>query len=384
MNISLLELRRRPGHYAIATATLTLIAILLIFLGGLLDGLNQSFVGGVSAQDADIIVYSSRADGLFSRSRMTFADRLVVREIPGVKQVGGIGVTLLGARLPGRGPRELVDVAVFGYEIAPRGVPAAPPTGEAYADTSLQRRGVTTGMTLHIGPGRSAVKVIGFVSGTNYLGQGSLWASPRTWRAVQNSNRPDEFVADDVFQAFVVRGHQAGVKIAHRAHADVLAPGSQLTFAIDRATFGRTASFTVADAAEKLPGVAEQSGVFNQIIGVTLAIALVVVALFFALLTIERTALYGVLKATGSRSRTLFGGLVLQALIVTFVAALLGGATAFALDALIPPGTIPFTLTRARLLNSVASLVAAAVVGCAFSLRRVLRVDPATAIGTER
>ena len=49
---------------------------------------------------------------------------------------------------------------------------------------------------------------------------------------------------------------------------------------------------------------------FNQIIGVTLVIAVVVVALFFALLTVERVGLYGMLKAIGARSRTLFGGVV--------------------------------------------------------------------------
>ena len=52
---------------------------------------------------------------------------------------------------------------------------------------------------------------------------------------------------------------------------------------------------------------------FNQIIGVTLVIAIVVVALFFALLTVERIGLYGMLKAIGARSRTLFGGVVVQA-----------------------------------------------------------------------
>ena len=60
--------------------------------------------------------------------------------------------------------------------------------------------------------------------------------------------------------------------------------------------------------------------VFNQIIAVTIVIALVVVALFFALITIERTALYGVLKALGASSGTLFAGVLLQALVVTAIA----------------------------------------------------------------
>ena len=114
------------------------------------------------------------------------------------------------------------------------------------------------------------------------------------------------------------------------------------------------------------------------VLGVT---AIVVVALFFALLTVERTGLYGVLKAIGASSRSLFAGVLLQAVVLTLVASALGAAAALALDALVPPGAIPFTATPARLVSSTVSLLFAAVVGCAFSLRRVLKVDPATAIG---
>src|SRR5690606_35614485 len=116
-------------------------------------------------------------------------------------------------------------------------------------------------------------------------------------------------------------------------------------------------------------------------IGVTVLIAVLVVALFFALLTVERTALYGVLKALGASSATIFAGVLARALVVTGVALAIGVVAAVGLDAAIPAGSIPFVVTPARLATSAAALVLAAVVGCAFSLRRVLRVDPAAAIG---
>src|SRR5690606_5773339 len=108
---------------------------------------------------------------------------------------------------------------------------------------------------------------------------------------------------------------------------------------------------------------------------------IVVVALFFALLTVERIGLYGVLKALGASSGGLFAGVLLQAVLVTAVASAIGIAASLALDAAIPAGSIPFVVTPSRLVVSVVSLLFAAVVGCAFSLRRVLRVDPASAIG---
>jgi putative ABC transport system permease protein len=51
------------------------------------------------------------------------------------------------------------------------------------------------------------------------------------------------------------------------------------------------------------------------------------------------------------------------------------------LDAIVPPGSIPLDISISRIVTSIVLLVVAAIVGCAFSLRRVLRIDPASAIG---
>jgi putative ABC transport system permease protein len=202
-----------------------------------------------------------------------------------------------------------------------------------------------------------------------YNGQGTLWGSLDTWRSVQNLNRPDAVVPASVVQAFVVVG-------------DGSSTATSLAEAIDTSTGGVTETLTVAGTADAQPGVEEQRSTFNQILGVTVAIAVIVVALFFALLIVERTSLYGVLKAIGARTRTLFGGVVTQAVVVTLIAGAIGAVLAIGLDLLIPAGIIPFTISSSRIVTSVAALLVAAVIGCAFSLRRVLRIDPASAIGS--
>ena len=151
---------------------------------------------------------------------------------------------------------------------------------------------------------------------------------------------------------------------------------------IDDATDDATVTLTTVDASEAIGGVKEQRSTFNQIIGVTVLIAVVVVALFFVLLTVERTAMYGVLKAIGARSRTLFAGVLLQAMVVCLIAWSIGAVLAVVLDLVIPVGSIPFTISPASgLAVSGVFLVVAAAIGSVFSLRRVLRIDPAEAIG---
>jgi putative ABC transport system permease protein len=345
-----------------------LIALLLMFLGGLLDGLTAGSTGALRAQQADLVVYSESARDSLVRSRIDADTRELVESVPGVEAVGGLGSVQLGARLAGRDDRELVSTVLFGYELAPRGLPEEPPgSGLVYADETLRAEGVDEGDVLRLGPARTPVEVLGFVEDTRYAGQGSLWGSLATWRAVLDANRPGSRVGEGVVQALLVEGGDADP--------------ARLGAAVDAATSGTTSSLTIAEAIDALPGVSQQRTVFNQIIGVTIVVASVVVALFFALITVERIGLYGVLKAMGAGSWGLFAGVLLQALTVTLVACSIGAVATVVLDLAIPAGAIPFTATPERILTSVAFLLVAAVIGCAFSLGRVLRVDPAIALG---
>ena len=286
MKLALRELRRRPGRFVIATGILTLIALLLMFLGGLLDGLTAGSTGALRAQRGDLIVYSSDSQDSLVRSRITPQVRGTVEEAAGGAPVAGLGSVQLGARIDGHGPRDLVPVVLFGYESAPRGVPdGVPEDGQVYADRSLQAEGVAEGSVIRLGPDRSPVTVIGFLDDSRYSGQGTLWGSLGTWRSVLEANRPGQRVGEGVVQALVVGGDPSGAT-----------PSAE---AIDRATGGATSTLTIAQAIDALPGVSQQQTVFNQIIGVTVVIALVVVALFFALITVERTA--PVRRAEGDR-----------------------------------------------------------------------------------
>lgn len=368
MRLALRELRRRPGRFIAATAVLTVLASLLMLLGGLTDGLLAGSTGAYRAQRAELIVYSTNARESLVRSRIDASVRDTIDGVEGVEATGGFGTIQLGAR-PGDDPdtRDLIATSVLGYEIAPKGLPDEPPAqGEVIADSTIKADGIEEGDTLLLGPARSEVTVVGFVDETNYSGQTALWGSLDTWREVTAANRPDRTFADDTVAALVVKVDGNASEVADR---------------IDAATDGATTSLTKAEAIEALPGVAQQRSTFNQIIGVTAMIALVVVGLFFALITVERTALYGILKAIGASSRTLFGGVLLQAIVLAVVASAIGAIAALILDAVIPPGTLPFQITPGRLISNLFLMVFAAVAGCAFSLRRVLRIDPAAAIG---
>jgi len=377
--LPLRELRRRPSRFIVATVVLSFLATLLLFLGGLLDGLYLGSTGAIRAQPGDVIVFSSGARDSFLRSRITADLRADVESADGVDAVGGVGFVLLGAKVPTKA--ELADVTVAGYELPPKGVPPPPKDYQGTADSSLKDQGVGLGDTILVGPAESPITIIGFVDDTSFLQQGAVWVNLPTWRAVQNANRPDSAVADDVVQTLVVKGSVVKGSVVKGSVVKGVADGRSLSEVIDAATANATSTLTVDEAVLALPGVKQQGQTFDQIIYSTFVVVLAVVGLFFSLLTIERIGLYGVLKAIGASTPRLFAGVVMQAVIVAIIAFLIGSllaiGAAFAL-----PAKVPLQLIPSRFIFTFAGLLLAAVLGSAVSLRRVTRVDPASAIGS--
>ncbi len=364
MRLAVRELLRRPGRFGVVGGALTVLVLLLLFLGGLLDGLYLNSTGAVRTLDADAIVFSDDARQSFLRSEITAELRDRIERIDGVDAVGGLGFALLGVQIPGE--TETSDAAVTGYELASDELPDPPAPGEAHADRQLADAGAAVGDEVLVGPAEVPLTIVGFVDDTNYLQQGGLWVEPGTWRDVLAQNRPDAVVPDDSFQALVVR-------VSDGADAEAVAAS------IDEAT-GSTDTLSETETISAIPGITEQNATFTAVIGVTVFVAGLVVALFFALLTLERLGLYAVLKAFGGSSRTLVAGVVVQSVVVTVVAFAVGAALTFALVQIVPSG-IPLQLEAARALSTFFSVTVAAVIGALVSLRRIIKIDPASAIG---
>jgi putative ABC transport system permease protein len=362
MRLGWRELVRRPGRFLAAGGALTLIVILLLLLGGLLDGLYNGSTGAYRAQDADLLVYSKDSRSSLVRSRIEPQTRAAIEAVPGVESTSGLGAVLIGGKVPGGSGT--VDLAVLGYEQANARVPAPPPPGQAYVDRALEREGLQIGDTLEIGPAMVPVKVVGWVEDTRFLFQAGVWVDPETWREVLAASRPDAVLAPGVFQVLLVRADGDPANLATDIESQV--PG--------------TTVLTKDEAIAALPGVAAQQSTFVQIITVTFVVAGLVVALFFALIVLERLGLFGVLKAVGAPSRTLAAGLVTQAVLIALGAFVLGGLLTIGLS-LVIPAEIPVDIEARRAVLTAVALVVTALIGSAISFRKVIRIDPATAVG---
>ena len=363
MKLALRELRRRPGRFVAATAILFLLGSLLLLLSGLVQGLNANKDGLLRSQSAQLIVFSRTAEKSIPQSLLTADVVQKIAAVDGVTATGGLGLVQLGGRLPGAAPRDLIDVVVAGYDLPFAGLPDRIDSGDTWADSSLRDKGVQVGTVIEVGAARTPLRVRGFVDDVGFQTQPTLLVSSAALREIVAANKADAVLPQGATQIVVVATDSPAATAS----------------AIDAAT-GSTTTLTSVAAADAIPDTG--GGVLQQIIGLTVVIAAAVVALFFALLTGERVGLYGVLKAIGARNRSIFAAVITQAVVLSLIAGVAASIVAIVFEAALPAGSIPFVLTPARLVTSLALLLLASVIGASFSLRRVLQIDPASAIGT--
>lgn len=368
MRIALRELWRRPGRFLPVGAAFTLLVLLLLVLGAFLDGLYLGQTGAMRAQGRSVLVYSDDARLQINLSRLDGAVADAVAAVDGVEEVGGLGTATVPARVPASEglDDDLVDVAVIGYERSTDVLPEPPGEGEAVVDRRLEDiAGVEIGDTLRIGPDEEEVTISAWVEDTT-MGRPSIWVEPDTWRRIQTAASPVNAVSEDAFQI---------LSVAVADDADL----AEVAGRIDEVT-GATTTVTVDEAIAAMPGVEQQSQVFSAIIAITFGVAGLVVALFFALLTLEREWLYAVLKAVGGRSLDLIAGVTAQAAVVAAGAIILGGAIGIGLLGAVP-AELPVRLEPARLAQVAGGALLTAVIGGMTTLRRILRIDPAQTIG---
>lgn len=375
MRIALAEMRRRRGRWVSIVGAVAFIVFLVLVLAALADGLYVGTTGALINGDSDALVYSTDGRRSLVRSELPVSDLPEIEGVSGVADVGTLGVLLTTATTAAAA--EPFDAAVVGHTPGHAGEPKKlvdgrrPEPGEpgvVLSDSSLQAEGVSLGDTLTIVGASQPLTVVGFVEDSRYLLAHSLWVPLATWEALRIEVRPETARLEAFVQAFPILIDEG---------ADV----ESVAGAIDRA-MGSTETVTTDEAALSLPGVAQQESTFTAIIAASFIVVALVIALFFALVTLEKRGQFAILKAIGSSNVALLRGVLVQALIATIAGYAIGFVLARLLG-LALPATVPVAFLPATAASLFLATVAMGGIGAAFSFRRVIRIDPASALGGE-
>jgi len=373
MELALAEIRRRRGRWGSIIGAVGFIVFLVLVLAALADGLFIGNAGALQTGDSDALVYSIDGRRSLVRSELTLSDLTEVAAVDGVADVGALGVLLATAAAGG----DAYDIAVMGHIPGHAGEPTQLVEGRrpapdeqfvAVADVSLQDEGISLGDSVSLTDSSQPVEIVGFVENAQYLLAATVWVPLETWQALRFEVRPETIGQGPVAQAFPI----------------LLEPDTTVEFvgaAIDEA-LGTTETVSKDEAILSLPGVDQQESTFTAIIVVSFVVVGIVIALFFALITLEKRGQFAILKAIGSSNRFLLQGVLVQAIIAAVAGYALGWGLSRLL-ALALPSSVPVEFLPRTALSLFLATIVMGAIGALFSFRRIIRIDPASALGGE-
>ncbi len=342
---ALRDLQWRRRRFLITVLGTALVFAMTLLLAGLSAAFNNEVDRTITTTGADEWVISAGATGPFNSSAVLPDGALAaVRATPGVRAAEPF--VAIGATIPGDTPKHVMMIGSV-----PRGV-GSPSVDDGRAPRTAGEVAVGDRLGKDIGDrfrmGDRNLRVVGIVDGSSLFG-----GMPVVWLTM-----------DDV-QALTFGGAPLYTSVAVRGHVTGVPSGLKVA----------TVSETTTDLLQSL-GSGQQTIDFLAIL--LWIIAACIVGSVIYLSALERVRDFAVFKATGTSTPALAGGLALQAVIVSLVAALFGAIFALVLAPNFPmPAEIPVS-------SFVILPIVAVIVGGLASLaglRRAVTVSPALAFG---
>lgn len=363
MSLALLEMRRAKLRFGLLTVAVSLLIFLVLFLTTLSSALVNSFTGAIEGLDAQVLAYSTTARDNLQASRLEPGTVEQVREVPGVAKAAGLATSTTSAQLPdGKS-----DLQLFGFDPAGPGEPTSLTDGRlpaAMDEAAVDVPGATIGSTITLEPSNVELKVVGLLDGAQFSAAPTAYVTLPSYEAVVRAANPKiPFVPINAIAVTVATGASAAT-VADAITTEVPA----------------LKGYTLADAVALIPGVESVSQTFGILVALTFIIGIVVIGFFFLILTVQKLRVFTLLRANGASNARLASVVAVQITAVVVIAGAL--AVILVTGALKGISTgIPVSLSPALAGGTVAAVLVCSLAAGLLSIRRIRKIDPATAAG---
>ncbi|HCZ9757824.1 ABC transporter permease [Staphylococcus aureus] len=343
------EIRRNKLKFGLIIGVLTMISYLLFLLSGLANGLINMNKEGIDKWQADAIVLNKDANQTVQQSVFNKKDiENKYKKQATLKQTGEIVSN----------GHQKDNVLVFGVEKSSFLVPSlieghkATKDNEVLADETLKNKGFKIGDTLSLSQSDEKLHIVGFTESAKYNASPVIFTNDATIAKINPR------LTGDKINAVVVRD----------------------TNWKDKKLNQELEAVSINDFIENLPGYKPQNLTLNFMISFLFVISATVIGIFLYVMTLQKTSLFGILKAQGFTNGYLANVVISQTLILalfgTAFGLLLTGVTGAFL-----PDAVPVKFDVLILLVFAIVLMIVSVLGSLFSILTIRKIDPLKAIG---
>ncbi|HHA6236547.1 TPA: ABC transporter permease [Staphylococcus aureus] len=343
------EIRRNKLKFGLIIGVLTMISYLLFLLSGLANGLINMNKEGIDKWQADAIVLNKDANQTVQQSVFNKKDiENKYKKQATLKQTGEIVSN----------GHQKDNVLVFGVEKSSFLVPSlieghkATKDNEVLADETLKNKGFKIGDTLSLSQSDEKLHIVGFTESAKYNASPVIFTNDATIAKINPR------LTGDKINAVVVRD----------------------TNWKDKKLNQELEAVSINDFIENLPSYKPQNLTLNFMISFLFVISATVIGIFLYVMTLQKTSLFGILKAQGFTNGYLANVVISQTLILalfgTAFGLLLTGVTGAFL-----PDAVPVKFDVLTLLVFAIVLMIVSVLGSLFSILTIRKIDPLKAIG---
>ena len=377
MFLALRDLAYARGRFLLMALVVSLIACLMVLLGGLSSGLIFGNISGLMSLPATHIAFEYD-------DKPTYTSSMVDREMwegwaaqPGVRQALPVGSAVFYARSEQNLPLQLTLWGIEAGSFLEPEVVEGEQLGELENGVLIsavlaENEGLKIGETITLDRVLTKLKVIGITGGANIGHVPIVFAHLPKWQEATygppGGPRPGEKLPDILFDFASVIALQMDDSVAI----------NDVDIELGTSTLTREGSyFASVGYMEEIRTV--------QIIQIFLVlISAVVVGAFFIVWTIQRTQELGLVKALGASTWYLMKDSMAQAFILLVIGTLIGLGVGSWLGNQVQTSTLAFLLSAQDAVIMACLVIVSGLVGAALTVRIISSIDPIIALGRDQ
>lgn len=361
MFLALKEMRYSKLRYSLIIGIMILVAYVVFMLSGLANGLADGNKKAIEDWQASSVILSEDSNKIASASQLTRGD------VSRVSASQKVGVGVYSGAISKKGNNNKTNVSVFAAQKNAFVVPKVV-EGRLYHNAKeiiisqnlADQANYKIGETVKIGDDHQ-FKIVGITKATTYSIAPVIYLNLNAYTTLKYSNQP--YASDSVKPISL---------IVTKGKTNVATKNNQT----------KVQKLSITSFIENLPGYSAESLTLNTMIYFLFVVVAAIIGIFMYVMTLQKTAMFGIMKAQGIATKYLVRSILAQAFIVGIVgvaiAVLLSGLTSLVL-----PAAMPFVANWSQWLLYSVVLVIVSMLGGLFSIGTVTKVDPVTAIGGE-
>lgn len=351
MFLALKEIRHEKLRYGLIIGMIVLVTYLVFVLSGLSYGLAQQNTQAISSWDASRIALDKDANDSLPQSLITDATAKKVNMTSHEAYLGQAGVV---AKAKGQAKLSAQFLGISRDQFIYKRVKVASghkpvKANQIMVDDSFKDNGYALGDKVTLNSTNDKYTIVGFTHNAKMSVAPVVYGSLKTWRTLSH-------VTSD-YKANGIVSNDANFSTTHGL-----------------------STLSMSQFINKLPGYSAQNTTFTFMIAFLMVIAMVVIAVFLYILTMQKLPNYAVLRAQGIPAKVLVTTTISQALLLV-VGGLVIGATLTLATVLALPAGVPMSFNLPLLGGVTAGILLTGVVGALIPVKIILNVDPVSAIG---